>query len=64
MQVIDNVTGLLEVVAGSAEVAQKARSLVELQLEEPTAGKVYRCVCLIISRQMHTIVLQTNLASS
>ena len=35
-------TGMVEVVAGSAETAQKARSLVELQLEEPVAGKVYR----------------------
>ena len=43
VQVIDNMTGQMEVVASSAETAQKARSMVELQLEEPVPGKVYRC---------------------
>jgi hypothetical protein len=40
--VIDNMAGIVEVVAGSDELAARARRQVELLAEEPRAGRVYR----------------------
>ena len=44
-QVISNATGMVEVVASSDEAAQRARQQVQLLVEEPEAGRVYRQAC-------------------
>ena len=41
-QVIDNMAGVVEVVASSDALAARARQQVELLVEEPQAGRVYR----------------------
>lgn len=42
LQVIDNMKGIVEIMASSDEIAVKAQKMAERLLEEPESGRIYR----------------------
>ena len=49
LQVIDNMKGIVEIMASSDEIAVKAQKLAERLLEEPEFGRIYRLATLSIT---------------
>lgn len=43
-QIIDNMKGLVEIMASSDEIADKAQQMVGRVLEDPEPGRIYRSV--------------------